>query len=117
MFQVRDVVPKYNESDCVMTRGRGRGGYRGRGHGTGKGYCWYKNQRTNFAAENEASENNRKGENKLFMTNIPSDQKTAEVWFIDSGCSNHMTSLKPVFKEFNEEEKLKVELETARSYK
>ncbi|KAL0551708.1 hypothetical protein IC582_010797 [Cucumis melo] len=72
--------------------------------------CWYKNQRVNFAAENEAFENNGKGENKLFMTNIPSDQKTAEVWFIDSSCLNHMTGLKPVFKELNEGEKLKVEL-------
>ena len=44
------------------------------------------------------------------MTNILSDQKTAEVWFIDSGCSNHMTGLKPIFKELNEGEKLKVEL-------
>ncbi|KAA0032274.1 putative gag-pol polyprotein, identical [Cucumis melo var. makuwa] len=72
--------------------------------------CRYKNQRVNFAAENEAFENNGKGENKLFMTNIPSDQKTAEVWFIDSSCLNHMTGLKPVFKELNEGEKLKVEL-------
>ncbi|KAA0046865.1 putative gag-pol polyprotein, identical [Cucumis melo var. makuwa] len=75
---------------------------------------WYKNQRVNFAAENEASENNGKGENKLFMTNILSDQKTGEVWFIDSGCSNHMTGLKPVFKELNEGEKLKVELENGK---
>ncbi|KAL4035058.1 hypothetical protein IC575_003732 [Cucumis melo] len=142
-FQVKDAVPKYNDSDRVMTRGRGRGGYRGRGHGTEKGCnrneaqrqfgvqssnkaniqcyhckkfghvkadCWYKNQRANFAAENEASENNGNCENKLFMTNIPSDQKTAEVWFIDSSCSNHMTGLKPVFKELNEGEKLKVKL-------
>ena len=36
-FQVKDVVPKYNDSDRVMTRGRGRGGYHGRGRGTGKG--------------------------------------------------------------------------------
>ncbi|KAA0061308.1 UBN2 domain-containing protein [Cucumis melo var. makuwa] len=71
-------------------------------------------KRANFATENEASENNGKGENKLFMTNIPSDQKTAEVWFIDSGCSNHMTCLKPVFKELNEGEKLKVELENGK---
>ncbi|KAA0060403.1 Retrovirus-related Pol polyprotein from transposon TNT 1-94 [Cucumis melo var. makuwa] len=70
--------------------------------------------RANFAAENEASKNNGKGENKLFMTNIPSDQKTAEVWFIDSGCSNHMAGLKPVFKELNEGEKLKVELENGK---
>ncbi|KAL4032489.1 hypothetical protein IC575_005567 [Cucumis melo] len=142
-FQVKDTVSKYNDSDRVITRGRGRGGYRGRGRGTEKGCnrneeqrqfgvqssnkvniqcyhckkfghvkvdCWYKNQRANFAAENEAFENKGKGENKLFMTNIPSDQKTAEVWFIDSGCSNHMTGLKPVFKELNEGEKLKVEL-------
>ncbi|KAL0558913.1 hypothetical protein IC582_003500 [Cucumis melo] len=142
-FKVKDVVPKYNDSDCVMTQGQGSGGYRSRGRGTGKGCnqneeqrqfgvqssnkaniqcyhckkfghvkadCWYKNQRANFTEQNEASENNGKGENKLFMINIPSDQKTTEVWFIDSGHLNHMTGLKPVFKELNEGEKLKVEL-------
>ncbi|KAA0051551.1 DUF4219 domain-containing protein/UBN2 domain-containing protein [Cucumis melo var. makuwa] len=115
-FQVKDVVPKYNDSDRVMTRGRGRGEYHGRGRGTGKGYnqneeqrqfgvqssnkaniqcyhckkfghvkvdCWYKNHRANFAAENEASENNGK-------------------------------CLKPIFKELNEGEKLKVELENGK---
>ncbi|TYK28117.1 putative gag-pol polyprotein, identical [Cucumis melo var. makuwa] len=142
-FKVKDVVPKYNDSDCVMTQGQGSGGYRSRGRGTGKGCnqneeqrqfgvqssnkaniqcyhckkfghvkadCWYKNHRANFTEQNEASENNGNGENKLFMTNIPSDQKTTEVWFIDSGHLNHMTDLKPVFKELNEGEKLKVEL-------
>ncbi|TYK05695.1 putative mitochondrial protein [Cucumis melo var. makuwa] len=64
----------------------------------------------NFAAENEASENAGAGESKLFMVNVPSDQKAAEVWFIDSGYSNHMTGLKPIFKELNEGEKLKVKL-------
>ena len=44
------------------------------------------------------------------MANVPSYQKTAEVWFIDNGCSNHMTCLKPIFKELNQGEKLKVEL-------
>ncbi|KAA0050265.1 integrase [Cucumis melo var. makuwa] len=51
------------------------------------------------------------------MTNIPSDQKTAEVWFIDSGCSNHMIGLKPVLKELNEGEKLKVELGNGKELK
>ncbi|XP_050946857.1 uncharacterized protein LOC127151361 [Cucumis melo] len=110
-FQVKDVVPKYNDSDC----GRRRGVYRGRGRGTKKvcnqneeqrqfevqssnkanihyhckkfgqvkANCWYKNQRANLAAENEASENNGKG-------------------------------LKSVFKELNEGEKLKVELENGK---
>ncbi|TYJ99454.1 copia protein [Cucumis melo var. makuwa] len=79
-----------------------------------KADCWNKNQRANFTTENEVSENNGKGENKIFMTNIPSDQKTMEVWFIDSSCSNHMTGLKRVFKELNEGEKLKVELENGK---
>ncbi|KAA0059766.1 Retrovirus-related Pol polyprotein from transposon TNT 1-94 [Cucumis melo var. makuwa] len=118
-FQVKDVVPKYNDSDRVMTQAEEEEDIvvevvvpkKGVTEMKNRGNCWYKNQRANFAVENEAFENNGKGENKLFMTNIPSDQKTAEVWFIDSGCSNHMTGLKPVFKELNEGEKLKVNLE------
>ncbi|KAA0037459.1 UBN2 domain-containing protein [Cucumis melo var. makuwa] len=112
-FQVKDVVPKYNNSDRVMIPGRRRGGYRGRGHGTRKG-CNRNEEQRQFGVQSSNKANIQCYHCKKFdhvkadyWTNIPSDQKTVEVWFIDSSCLNHMTGLKPVFKELNEGEKLR----------
>ncbi|KAA0058958.1 retrovirus-related Pol polyprotein from transposon TNT 1-94 [Cucumis melo var. makuwa] len=55
--------------------------------------------------EKDVTERKKNGSSEYNQATI--DQKTAEVWFIDNSCSNHMTSLKPVFKELNEGEKLK----------
>ena len=55
--------------------------------------------------EKDVIEMKKKGSSEYNQATI--DQKTAEVWFIDNGCSNHMKGLKPVFKELNEGEKLK----------
>ncbi|TYK04667.1 Retrovirus-related Pol polyprotein from transposon TNT 1-94 [Cucumis melo var. makuwa] len=52
--------------------------------------------------------------NATIARSLVIDQKTAEVWFIDSDCSNQMTSLKPIFKELNQGENLKVELENGK---
>ncbi|CAL5340443.1 unnamed protein product [Camellia sinensis] len=119
-------------------RGRGRG--RGYGHGNGRGKgrfdgqrqsgeqrnykngvqcyhckryghikadCWYKDQQVNYAAENEES-------SKLFMTHFDPNNTSSDVWFIDSGCSNHMTGMKSLFKELDETQKLKVQLGNAK---
>ncbi|KAE8650579.1 hypothetical protein Csa_010963 [Cucumis sativus] len=110
-FQVKDVVPKYNNSDRVMTRGRGRGGYRGQGRGTEKG-CKQNEEKGQFRVQSSNKANIQCYHGKKFghVKADCCDQKTAEVCFIDSGCSNHMTGLKPIFNELNEGEKLKVEL-------
>ncbi|XP_028072416.1 uncharacterized protein LOC114274646 [Camellia sinensis] len=105
-FQVKDIVTKAAESDSSTNRGRGRGGFRGRGRG--RADCWYKDQQVNYAAKN--------GEEscKLFMTHFDPNNMSSDVWFVDSGCSNHMTRMKSLFKELDEKQKLKVQLGNAK---
>ena len=68
-----------------------------------KADCWYKDQKMNFATETEE-------ENKFFMACIEVDQKPSDLWFLDSGCSNHMIDIKSLFKELDETKKIKVQL-------
>ncbi|XP_047256015.1 uncharacterized protein LOC124888770 [Capsicum annuum] len=124
-----------NGEGIPASRGRGRTGFRsGRGHGYGRGRgrndehkqsneqsnrkngiqchhcqryghiradCWYKDQKINFAAgENEE-------ENYLFAC-VDTDHKPSDLWFVDSGCSNHMTGTKSMFQEFDEKQRKKV---------
>ncbi|KAF3651721.1 putative chaperonin 60 subunit beta 4, chloroplastic-like [Capsicum annuum] len=123
-----------NGEGIPASRGRGRTGFRsGRGHGYGRGRgrndehkqsneqsnrkngiqchhcqryghiradCWYKDQKINFAAgENEE-------ENYLFAC-VDTDHKPSDLWFVDSGCSNHMTGTKSMFQEFDEKQRKK----------
>ncbi|TYK12002.1 UBN2 domain-containing protein [Cucumis melo var. makuwa] len=55
-FQVKDVVLKYNDSDRVTTRGRGRGGYRGRGCGIEKG-CNQNEEQRQFGVQSSNKAN------------------------------------------------------------
>ncbi|KAL4291772.1 hypothetical protein GQ457_14G025100 [Hibiscus cannabinus] len=57
----------------------------------------------NFAMENEE-------ENKLFMACIDTNHKPSDLWFVDSGCSNHMTGTKSLFQELDETQKIQVQL-------
>ncbi|KAA8523955.1 hypothetical protein F0562_010614 [Nyssa sinensis] len=142
-FQVKDIVTKAAKSDSLTSRGRGRGGFcgRGRGYGNGRGRgrfdgqwqsgeqrnnkngvqcyhckkyshikadCWYKDQQVNYAAENGEESS------MLFMTHFDPNNKSSDVWFVDSGCSNHMTGMKSLFKELDETQKLKVQLGNAK---
>ncbi|KAH0779714.1 hypothetical protein KY290_006141 [Solanum tuberosum] len=137
-FQVKEEAAKYGENNGLANRGRGRRGFRGgrgRGYGRGRGRndghkqsneqgnrkngiqchhcqryghiradCWYRDQKINFAAgENEE-------ENYLFMACVDTDHKPSDLWFVDSGCSNHMTGAKSLFKELDEKQKKTVQL-------
>ena len=44
------------------------------------------------------------------MTCIDIDPKKGDLWFVDSGCSNHMTGTKSLFQELNETQKIKMQL-------
>ena len=127
---MKEAITKYGENNGPARRGRGRGEFRsGRGHGYGRGRgrngghrqsneqsntkngiqchhylryghikanCWYKDQKINFVAkENEE-------ENYLFMACIDTNHKPSDVWFVDSGCSNHMTGTKSFSQELDE---------------
>ena len=95
-------------------RGRGRGVYRGRGRGRHRpsfdkstvecynchdlGHFQYecpkKGLRANFADTSEEM---------LLMAYVEEQQiSTAEVWFLDSGCSNHMCGKKELFSDLDE---------------
>ena len=56
--------------------------YHCRRYGHTKSDCWYKNQRMNFAAENEEEEE------KLFVACMDTNPEKGNLWFVDSGCSN-----------------------------
>ncbi|XP_022931772.1 uncharacterized protein LOC111438050 [Cucurbita moschata] len=69
--------------------------YHCRRYGHTKYDCWYKNQLMNFAVENGEKE-------KLFMACMDTNPKESNLWFVDSGCSNHMTDIKSLFQELDE---------------
>ncbi|XP_037494804.1 uncharacterized protein LOC119370542 [Jatropha curcas] len=115
-LQVTEIATNQRENVCSVSRGRGRGGFRsshGRGNSRGYGHikadCWYKDQKMNLAAENEEEE-----EERLFMACIDTNPKLSDLWFVDSGCSNHMIGTKSLFQELNETQRIKVQLGNAK---
>ncbi|KAA3467262.1 Retrovirus-related Pol polyprotein from transposon TNT 1-94 [Gossypium australe] len=92
-FQVMGEPHKQQDNSRKATyRGGycGRGDYRGRG-GRGRG--------------REGDE-----EIKLFMAYQDDVIASKDIWFLDSGCSNHMARIKSLFKELDESYKVKVRL-------
>ena len=61
--------------------------------------CWTKQRdeqkHANFTEKVEE-------ESKLFMVHSPIDKSCDGVWFVDSGCFNHMSITKSLFKELDE---------------
>ena len=47
---------------------------------------------------------------KLFMTHSQVNDISNDIWFLDSGCSNHMSNIKSMFKDIDKTHKLKVRL-------
>lgn len=134
-FQSKMEAPNSRDHDKATTgRGRGRGAFRGnsRGRGRGRGSeqrhfndqrgnrsnkqchhckkfrhvqadCWYKEKQVNYAETTNE-------ESKLFMAYRDTNEVTSDMWFVDSGCSNHMTGMKLIFKELDETQKTIVRL-------
>ncbi|KAJ0833844.1 putative RNA-directed DNA polymerase [Helianthus annuus] len=108
-------------------RGRGRGGFRGRGRGrtldrnkvpqcyTCKKYghlskeCWYNEDAQANIVADPVDQSDNSNEEHLFMAFVP-EQEVNNLWFLDSGCSNHMTGSKASFTKLDEAFKLKVQL-------
>ncbi|KAL4317940.1 hypothetical protein GQ457_18G004620 [Hibiscus cannabinus] len=132
-FHVKgEALPQENEQKWRGQVGsRGRGG-RGRGRGRGDGHqnqtqqrdikkyiqcfyckkfghvkadCW-KRPRQEQASYVEQED----GEIKLFMAYQENAASHSNIWFLDSGCSNHMTGVKSMFNEIDETFKQKVTL-------
>lgn len=131
----QETKPPVKE-DTQGFRGRGRGTWRGRQFNRGRGWrsgprqgpaesrspkshiqcfnckkfghykseCWYNDQSANIIEEEGSSSN-------LFMAKHESKNEEAnEVWLIDSGCSNHMTGQRNLFKDLDENQKQFVKL-------
>lgn len=127
------VIQENNRPNYNNFRGRGRGNFRGRGRGRSydrsrspqcyicKKYghiakdCWYnEEQQANMVAANEP-EDNAEGQHLFMiqhalMTPTHDTSNAYSLWFIDSGCSNHMSGFKEIFTNLNKSFKLQVQL-------
>ncbi|KAJ7949808.1 Retrovirus-related Pol polyprotein from transposon TNT 1-94 [Quillaja saponaria] len=125
-FQMKEESPIQNEKSPEQgTQGRGRGAFRGKGRGKGRGQygwtnsrrsgmqchhchrfghieanCWYKNNQASYVEEEEE-------DNMLFIAHSTIVDHEIGVWFVDSGCSNHMSREKSAFKKLDETKKKK----------
>ncbi|XP_076909793.1 uncharacterized protein LOC143567213 [Bidens hawaiensis] len=92
-------------------RGRGRGSARSRGRGRGRG----------FGRGREREDEDEEGrlfmvvscdsnQEEALMANNKEEPLASNVWFLDSGCSNHMTRQKGLFKSLDDMKKLKVRM-------
>jgi uncharacterized membrane protein YgcG len=70
----------------------------------------FKRQREEEGANVAQQEDEEKPETTLFMTFTDQDVTGRDVWYLDSGCSNHMTCYRELFEELDETFKLKVKL-------
>nr|GEU33566.1 retrovirus-related Pol polyprotein from transposon TNT 1-94 [Tanacetum cinerariifolium] len=98
-------------------RGRARGGYRGRGRGRNNtlkctickkvghsdDFCWLKPEEAKYVEEEEDDDN------LLFMT-MGTEKQKSDPWYVDSGCSHHMTGDRTKFKGLDEAFKSQVRL-------
>jgi len=94
-------------------RGRGRGSFRGRGRGRGRGRqnidkatveCYYCHKLGHFQYEcpklKKEANYVKVDEEMLLMTDVNCQNANRErVWFLDSGCSNHMCGKKKIFSD------------------
>ncbi|KZV18661.1 hypothetical protein F511_40615 [Dorcoceras hygrometricum] len=118
-FAIRDSTQDEGRNNSSSSRGRGRGISRGRGRGKSwveqrKCYTCGKpghlakdcrSSQAEFAEETEATE-----EDFLFMALMEHGKDEQVVWFIDSGCSNHMTGMKEMFRELDETQRRVIRL-------
>lgn len=107
---------KVTYDDRTGARGRGRGGFRGRGRGRGRPQfnkalveCYKCHKLGHFQYECPDWENGAhyaeldEAEEMLLMAHVElNNAKREEVWFLDSGCSNHMSGNRQWFTDIDE---------------
>lgn len=77
----------------------------------------YKSKLQGWLTSKFCERKKREKESKLFMVSSHSNEVQNDVWFLDSGCSNHMTNNKSLFKEHDDPQKCKLDLEITSVYK
>ncbi|RVW80052.1 Retrovirus-related Pol polyprotein from transposon TNT 1-94 [Vitis vinifera] len=104
---------KITHGDQYGGRGRGRGSFGGRGRGRGRQYfnkatveCYNCHKLGNFKWECPSKENEANyadtQEEMLLMAYVDMNKAHREdMWFLDSGCSNHMCGTKEYFLDFD----------------
>jgi Reverse transcriptase (RNA-dependent DNA polymerase)/gag-polypeptide of LTR copia-type/Integrase core domain/GAG-pre-integrase domain/Domain of unknown function (DUF4219)/Zinc knuckle len=65
-------------------------------------------EQASYAKEEESERD--EGEASMFMAYTDCQTATNDIWFVDSGCSNHMSGQKEFFEDLDETHRLKVKL-------
>ena len=68
-----------------------------------KADCWKREKQASYVEKIEEN-------SKLFMTHSQIHNISNDIWFLDSGCSNHMSGIKSIFRDIDETHKLNVRL-------
>ncbi|KAK6255552.1 hypothetical protein SCA6_016857 [Theobroma cacao] len=109
----------------VSFRGKGRGRCRSRGGSNEERqnktfqcyYCKKPSHRATYCWQKQKDENNQASfvekpdeEIRLFIAFFYEKEQSNDVWFLDNGCSNHMSGTRSLFKELDESNKTDVTL-------
>ncbi|KAI5427684.1 hypothetical protein KIW84_032916 [Lathyrus oleraceus] len=117
-------ITSSREGSFGGVRGRGRGAFRGRGRGRGRfGFdktqieCYRCHKFRHFQFECPSAENQvnyvefNEEEELLLMAHVEiQGTKMEDLWFLDSGCNNHMSGIKKWFSDMDETFKHSVKL-------
>jgi hypothetical protein len=74
--------------------------------------CYKKKREEEQANIVEKKNNEKSTKTRLFMTKTDEKTDMSQVWFLDSGCSNHISGYKYLFEELDESYKKFVRLDT-----
>ncbi|XP_050920266.1 uncharacterized protein LOC127137902 [Lathyrus oleraceus] len=81
--------------------------------------CWYNKYKGTEKGKEEignlARQNSYDSEDMMVMGAVADDYVDSKIWFLDLGCSNHMTSQKVWLADFDSSKKSKVKLDDNRS--
>ena len=75
-----------------------------------KAFCWNQTRNQANYLENKPVKDEGTSSEALFLTCLSSTDNYDEIWFLDSGCSNHMTRNKSLFVSLDESRKSEVKM-------
>ncbi|CAL2241824.1 unnamed protein product [Prunus armeniaca] len=123
--EMEEQALKVSQETYSPGRGRGRGSFRGCGRGRGRQVsfdkltveCYYCHELGNFQYECPQKEKEYKAnvanteEEMLLMAYVEDEgDQMSSTWYLDSGCSNHMSGSKKLFSNMDESFRYNVKL-------